>query len=153
MPLEVVDLEVHRPAGFWIRLGASILDNIIIGIGLSILGFIFFGYHYFSGHASFNFLDLIRLVYSIVLPVYWNGYVIGKRLCGIRIVKLDGTSPTIGVMLLRVLVGGLVYFCSLGICLIISAFMVGLRDDKRSIHDFIAGTYVTYDRPGENSPE
>ncbi len=36
-----------------------------------------------------------------------------------------------------------------GIAAIVSAFMVGLREDKRSIHDFVAGTYVTYAEPGE----
>ena len=33
----------------------------------------------------------------------------------------------------------------LGIGYIVSAFMVGFREDRRSIHDFIAGTEVVYD--------
>ena len=52
-----------------------------------------------------------------------------------------------GTMLLRVLVGGSCIRLTLGIALIVSAFMVGIREDKRAIHDFIAGTYVTYDPP------
>lgn len=36
---------------------------------------------------------------------------------------------------------------TLGIGLTISAIMVAIREDKRSIHDFIAGTYVTTDEP------
>jgi len=45
-------------------------------------------------------------------------------------------------MLLRDLVAGLVYSVTLGIAVIVSIFMVALREDKRSIHDFIAGTKV-----------
>ena len=47
-------------------------------------------------------------------------------------------------MILRVLVGALIYGVTFGIGVIVSAFMVGMREDKRSIHDFVAGTYVTY---------
>jgi uncharacterized RDD family membrane protein YckC len=44
-------------------------------------------------------------------------------------------------------VGSLVYVITLGIGVIISAIMVAAREDKRSIHDFIAGTYVTTEKP------
>ena len=33
-----------------------------------------------------------------------------------------------------------------GIAAIVSGFMVGIRQDKRAIHDLIAGTYVTYEK-------
>ena len=52
-------------------------------------------------------------------------------------------------MLLRVLVAGIVYGLTLGIALIVSVFMVVFRKDKRSLHDMMAGTYVTYSKPGE----
>ena len=35
-------------------------------------------------------------------------------------------------MVLRVIVAGIIYVVTLGIGLIVSAFMVGLRDDKRA---------------------
>jgi uncharacterized RDD family membrane protein YckC len=44
-------------------------------------------------------------------------------------------------------VAAIVYGITLGIAVIVSAFMIGLRKDKRAIHDFIAGTYVTYEKP------
>jgi uncharacterized RDD family membrane protein YckC len=89
------------------------------------------------------------LVYSIVLPIVWHGYTIGKRMMGIRIAKVDGKKLGFGTMFMRTFVGGLVYVLTLGIGLIVSAFMVGLREDKRAIHDFIAGTYVTQNMPDE----
>lgn len=73
------------------------------------------------------------------MPVFWSGYTIGKRICGIRIRRVDDhLPPSLGTMLLRNVVAGIVYALTLGIGVIISAFMVAFREDKRSIHDFIA---------------
>lgn len=128
---------MEQPAGFWIRLGASLLDGIILGIPLAILGFLVFG------DGDQWFVNIVQFLYSLILPVIWNGYTIGKRICGIRIRKVDTEeAPTIGTMLLRNVVAGLVYGLTLGIAAIVSAFMVGLREDKRAIHDLIAGTEV-----------
>lgn len=52
-------------------------------------------------------------------------------------------------MIMRVIIAGLVYGITFGLGLIVSLFMIGLREDKRMLHDFIAGTYVTYASPGE----
>ncbi|CFJ41051.1 RDD family [Mycobacterium tuberculosis] len=61
---------------------------------------------------------------------------------------MDGSQVGIGTMLLRVFVGMyLVYGITLGIGAIVSAIMVAAREDKRSIHDLIAGTYVTSNNP------
>lgn len=48
-------------------------------------------------------------------------------------------------MLLRVVVAGLLYFITFGIGFIVSVIMVAVREDKRAIHDFIAGTEVVWD--------
>ncbi|GGG85503.1 RDD family protein [Paenibacillus radicis (ex Gao et al. 2016)] len=126
-------------AGFWIRLGAALLDGLIIGLPLGLLTMALLG-----RTGGENLANLIGFLYSLLLPVFWNGFTIGKKACGVQIRKLDGSAPTIGTMLLRQLVGGLVYGVTFGICAIVSAFMVGLREDKRAIHDFIAGTEVVY---------
>ncbi|RKQ34727.1 RDD family protein [Oceanobacillus halophilus] len=133
---------MERPAGFWVRLVASILDGIILSLILGFIAFIIYGdFNYDKA----NITDLLSLLYGIFVPVLWRGYVIGKRIMNIRIVKVNGEDVTVGTMLLRHLVAGLVYAFTLGIGLIISAFMVGLRQDKRAIHDFIAGTYVKHE--------
>ncbi|MCM3700565.1 RDD family protein [Paenibacillus macerans] len=129
-------------AGFWIRLGALLLDGVIVGIPLGIISFII------TGGANQEYItNILSFLYSLLLPVFWGGYTIGKRICGIKIRKVsDHSSPGLGTMLLRNIVAGLIYGLTFGICTIISAFMVGLREDKRSIHDFIAGTEVVYDK-------
>ncbi|RLQ96241.1 RDD family protein [Falsibacillus albus] len=140
---------MERPAGFWIRFGALLLDGIIVSLPLGIILNLLFYQDLSSKHAGTNTLYWI---YLIVVPVLWHGYVVGKRIVGVRIVKVDGSEVGYGTMLLRQLVGGLVYGVTLGIALIISAIMIGVRSDKRSIHDFIAGTYVTHAKPGETKP-
>ena len=133
---------VSNPAGFWIRLLANILDGIIIGLPLGIISY------FIAGDMEGDiFTNVLSLLYAVVLPVIWMGYTIGKKITGVRIVKINGKKLGIGSMLLRAVVSGIVYMVTFGIGLLISAFMVGLRSDKRSIHDMIAGTYVTKDTP------
>ncbi|PKR85038.1 RDD family protein [Heyndrickxia camelliae] len=133
----------ENPAGFWRRFGALILDGIVF----MIIGFLFIGIDNKDTRDSIN--GVVQLIYQTALPIIWFGYTLGKRALGIRIVKKDGGTPTIGTMLLRNIVGGIVYGITFGIALIVSIFMVAIREDKRSIHDFIAGTYVTSNPPSK----
>ena len=132
-----------NPGGFWVRFLANLLDAIIIGIPLGILSAIIGG---FWGEDE-PFTGLISFLYTLLLPILWYGYTVGKKIMGVRIVKVNGEKLGFWAMFLRTFVAGLLYGVTLGVALIISAFMVGLRDDKRGIHDLIAGTYVTTDRP------
>ncbi|WP_048745082.1 MULTISPECIES: RDD family protein [Paenibacillus] len=129
----------NENAGFWIRLGASLLDSLIVALPISLLFMLFTGRDFGDDFIS----NLLMFLYSLLVPVFWYGYTVGKRICGIRIVKVsDGQPPGVGTMLLRTLVAGLVYAITLGVGAIASAIRVGVREDKRSIHDFIAGTGV-----------
>lgn len=133
---------MKREAGFWIRLGAIILDGIIIGLPLSIIANIITG----GGDGGKLLNDILTGLYGLIVPIIWNGYTVGKRICGIRIRKVyDHQPPTFLNMLLRNIVAGIVYVLTLGIGLIVSIVMVATRDDKRALHDFIAGTEVVHD--------
>ncbi|WP_044732385.1 RDD family protein [Geobacillus kaustophilus] len=135
-------MAVANPAGFWKRLLANLLDAIVVGIPISIIGYLITG----SWETNW-FTSLANILYALIVPAVWYGYTVGKRMLGIRIAKVNGGKVGIGTMFLRSFVGGLVYFITFGIGLIISAIMVAAREDKRSIHDFIAGTYVTTEKP------
>ena len=43
------------------------------------------------------------------------GFTVGKKIMGIRIVKVDGSKLGYGVMVLRVIVAGIIYVLTLGI--------------------------------------
>ncbi|MEC0344112.1 MULTISPECIES: RDD family protein [Peribacillus] len=128
--------------GFWKRLFAGVLDGIIVSAPLAIIFGVITG-----DWEDENFSTLFNFLYMVIVPILWYGYTVGKRIMGIRIVRMDGKKLGIGTMLLRYLVAALVYAITLGIGFIVSAFMVGIRKDHRSIHDFIAGTYVTSNEP------
>lgn len=130
---------VSNPAGFWRRFGAGLIDGLIISLPCTFI----FGL--FLSETSLNSaVSIIELLYAIILPVIWSGYTIGKKLLGIRIMKVNGEPVSFGTMLIRTIIAGFIYAITLGIGLIVSAFMVGMRSDKRAIHDFLAGTYVTH---------
>jgi uncharacterized RDD family membrane protein YckC len=133
---------IIKPAGFWIRVLATILDTVIVMVPLSFISYLITGA--WDGDI---FTSFISLLYYLILPIIWFGYTVGKRMAGIRIVKVNGEKVGFGTMLMRVIVASLIYGITLGIAAIVSAFMVGLRRDKRSIHDFVAGTYVTHEKP------
>lgn len=126
--------------GFWRRLGALFVDGIVAGIPAAIITYIIFGE---ADHD--RFADGLTMLYTLLLPVFWEGRTVGKKALGIRIETLDGMPPGIGRMLLRVVVGNLVYGITFGVALLISIIMVAAREDKRSVHDFIAGTRVVYE--------
>ncbi|MDM5212223.1 RDD family protein [Peribacillus sp. NJ4] len=128
--------------GFWKRLFAGFLDGIIVSAPLAIIFGLITG-----DWENENFSTFFNFLYMMIVPILWYGYTVGKRIVGIRIVRLDGKKLGIGTMLLRYLVAALVYAITLGIGFIVSAFMVGIRKDHRAIHDFIAGTYVTSNKP------
>ncbi|MED3760910.1 RDD family protein [Peribacillus frigoritolerans] len=128
--------------GFWKCLFAGVLDGIIVSAPLAIIFGVITG-----DWENENFSTLFNFLYMVIVPILWYGYTVGKRIMGIRIVRMDGKKLGIGTMLLRYLVAALVYAITLGIGFIVSAFMVGIRKDHRSIHDFIAGTYVTSNEP------
>jgi uncharacterized RDD family membrane protein YckC len=133
---------IVKPAGFWIRLLARIVDSVVLTLPIPFI--IIFQ---LEGWLQDFFPSIIIILYYLIVPVYWYGYTIGKRLFGIRIVKINGESPSFITIFLRHIVASLIYLITFGIAIIISAFMIGIRKDKRSIHDFIAGTYVTYLKP------
>lgn len=133
---------MKQPAGFWIRFLALILDGIIVGIPLLILAYLLTG----NWDRADSLSDFFAFLYALIVPVVWKGFTVGKRICNIRIRKEhDHLPPHIGTMLLRGLVATLVYVLTLGIGLIASIIMVAVREDKRGLHDFIAGTEVVYD--------
>lgn len=136
---------VENPAGFWVRLVASGIDTIFLTLITGIISLILF--KQFSNTPNSILSYIFDLLYALLLPIFWYGYTVGKKSLGIRIVQMGGGEVDLETMILREVVTSLFYVLTLGVGIIVSAFMVGLREDKRSIHDFVAGTYVTYDLP------
>ncbi|MFC7320019.1 RDD family protein [Halobacillus campisalis] len=133
--------------GFTKRFAASLLDGLVVFLPIALISYLLF-----QAAPDDALPSLTQSLYMLIVPVVWHGYVVGKKMMGIRIVKKDGSDVGIGAMLLRVFVAGLVYALTVGIGYIVSAFMVFIRKDHRAIHDLIAGTYVTDAEPGQVIP-
>jgi uncharacterized RDD family membrane protein YckC len=110
----------------WVRLGATLLNSVLIIVTLGI------GY----------------LVWTLVL---WDqGTNPGKKICGLRMVKADtGRTCTFGDMLVRNFVmGGLVLSLigtfTFGIGYLVDAFMI-FGDRRQRLIDKMAGTLVVQD--------
>lgn len=132
-------MPVGRPAGFWIRLGALIVDGVAIGLPLAAVNFVLTLVIPVETAAMLG--GLLGMVVGLALPlVCWAvwGRTPGKALLRIGIVREGSSSPGIGFAKALVrLVGYAVSFAILGIGFLMAAF-----GDKRALHDRIAGTRV-----------
>lgn len=131
-----------RPAGFWIRVGALVIDVALFGLVQSSLKFV--ATRVWGIDADDSIFELTIVAFTVAFAGLYvtllhatTGQTIGKLLVGARVVLADGERVPIGTALLRFLA----YFVS-SATLGFGYLMAGLRRDKRALHDLIAGTRV-----------
>jgi uncharacterized RDD family membrane protein YckC len=135
------------PAGFWIRFAASFIDFVILVV-ISVVPVLIW---LFSGDnlpEEGETVDLpawtdwifyvVLFVYSIVFIAHW-GATPGKRLLNVYVLDAKGRQH---VGYVRAIVRALASIPSF-LLLLIGYIMVAFRQDKRGLHDLIAGTYPT----------
>jgi uncharacterized RDD family membrane protein YckC len=134
-----------RPAGFWIRFVAVMIDGVVLLMAQGILfgaGWMLWGGGMNAGilvrGATSLFSSLIGAGYSIVFHWIW-GQTLGKMALQIRVVSMDGGPLSFGQAVGR-------YFGTFlsGLILGIGFIMAGVRSDKRALHDLLAGTRVEH---------
>jgi len=140
-------------AGFWIRVGARLVDMIILLTVQAFTALIFFGT--FGAEFSprlmltkpialrlgFQFLSYaIGIVYETAF-LHYRGATPGKMALGLQVVRSDGRSLGWGVSVGR-------YFMNIvsGIILCIGYIMAGFDNEKRALHDRVCDTRVIYKR-------
>ncbi len=123
---------------------ASIIDSIVV-IVLGLLIYLVFGgdidnYVNFNPDTPFVFADFVNILfsflYSPVLIGLWSTTV-GKRALNLYVVRSDGGRCGFWRALVRT-------FASIlsAILLGIGYLMIAFREDKRGLHDLMAGTAV-----------
>jgi uncharacterized RDD family membrane protein YckC len=146
LPVGVVT-EIER-VGFWPRLAGYALDQLVLAV-------IFYAIFPWPNAAPFDpakgidFLPILKqsggsmllsaLYYTILTGRF--GATLGKMAIGAKVVRMDGSPVGYGQALGRMLasiLSGLI--CAIGY------LMVAFRDDKRALHDLLAGTQVIYKR-------
>jgi len=137
-------------AGFWIRLGASIIDFIFILLILYTINYVVSGFtiHPIStnplaspiGFTSWRiylvYLTGLSLVYIIGFWI-WRGQTPGKMIVGIKVIRTD-SSPITWQYACRRYLG---YIAST-LILCIGFIMIAFDKRKQGLHDKIADTYV-----------
>ena len=140
-PFRVAD--TIRPAGFWIRFVAVLIDGVVLLVAQGILfgaGWILTSGTTSGGMAlkgAVNlFGTLIGAAYGIGFHWLW-GQTIGKMALQIKVVSMDGGPLSFGQAAGR-------YFATFlsALILCIGFIMAGIRSDKRALHDLLAGTRV-----------
>lgn len=154
----------QEPAERGIRLVAAIIDGVIMVVIM--LPLMYFGGYFrtmmeATQNGQSNLLSPILwgiggvIAFFVVnaQPLGQSGQTWGKKIMKIKIVDMDGHQPSLATLL------GKRYLFSQGVTLIpclglviwlVDALMI-FRDDRRCLHDQIAGTKVVVDRSGGDS--
>ncbi len=136
----------NKPAGFWIRFLAFIID----GFFISLLTWIFAAWitgevHLLTETATPEtqaeyFADFIYSVFFIIFftASRYKGSP-GKLICQIQVTNEDGSQISLPKSIGRYFS----YILSV-LTLLIGFMMAGWTEDKKALHDFICKTRVTY---------
>lgn len=156
---------VGRPAGFWIRCVAYLIDSLVLGIPLGIALVVF--YLLFIEPADSEqgsalavvgeiaglviFLTVIAWLYEALLTSSARGATLGKMAFGLRIVAADGSQLSFGRATGRFFLKAIV---TPAVPLAIGYLMAAFTKRKRALHDVLAETFVVrgaHDPPGEST--
>lgn len=138
-------------AGFWVRVGAQMIDGITLGIVQASAAFLFFGTfgaQFLPGVTrsapvgvmmGFQLFTYATAIAYYTLFLHYRGATPGKMALGLKVIRSDGSPLGWGVSIGR-------YFMYLvsGLILGIGYFMAGFDKEKRALHDRVCDTRVVY---------
>jgi uncharacterized RDD family membrane protein YckC len=129
----------------WVRLGAVVLDSLIPGIAGGILGFAaqMMGFPIEIFYGIVALVGIGYLIYQLML-LSQNGWTLGKKIVGIKIVRADGSKATVGrIFGLRMLVPGLIGAIPfVGIVFVLVDSLMIFTERRQTLHDRICDTIV-----------
>jgi uncharacterized RDD family membrane protein YckC len=141
--------------GFWIRVGAYLIDYIILQIATTVVMLVLIGGVSATSPSDDAMVGMVAMVYILVLVANWLYHAIlessswqgtvGKKAVGLVVANYNGER----ISFLRA-TGR--YFAKIpsALILFIGFFMVGWTERKQGLHDMMASTLVFKARsPGE----
>jgi uncharacterized RDD family membrane protein YckC len=153
-------------SGWWRRVGAALIDGLIIGV-VAIILMAPLGIGLFSTDETTSDGDFIALVGGLILtmivvaivalayaPVMMgatNGKTLGRMVTGIRVVRADGQRMTFGWAALRevvvkaLLINGVAGSFTFGLAGLLDVLWPLWDDQNRALHDFVVNTRTIID--------
>ncbi len=136
------------------RFFAFLIDVLIWGIGLSVIWSvimaIIIGYENFnelSETLAFLILVPIFLFYTLVSEIISNGRTLGKKIMGLKVMKLNGGLPTIDDYLMRWVFRCIDIYTSFGA---VAALLVSSSDKAQRLGGLLSNTAVIKLKSGFN---
>lgn len=140
-------------AGFWLRLGAVIIDGLIIGLVMSLIGGVFGGMFavslsdasddtmaaIFGGGLAVLYMvgSIAGLLYFALMEASEKQATLGKMALGIKVTTMEGNRLTflnaLGRNLGKIISGAILY---------IGYIMAGFTEKKQALHDMMANALV-----------
>jgi uncharacterized RDD family membrane protein YckC len=133
----------QRPAGFWIRVVAYIIDSIILGVFNLVVTFAVALAA--GGSIQGSPVGLLYLVEFLVAVAYFSymwssrGQTIGMMATNLQVIREDGSPLTLGQAIGRVFALVLSF-----LILYIGVIMVAFTARKQGLHDMICHTLVVH---------
>lgn len=90
----------YAPAGLGDRIGAFLIDSLLIGAYILATGY-GLGESGVGSMWIFGLFFLPAFFYHLICEIFFNGQSVGKKQLNIKVVRLDGTPATIGGYILR----------------------------------------------------
>jgi uncharacterized RDD family membrane protein YckC len=155
----------HALASWWSRVGATLIDGVIVGIGALLILVLFgsvFSIGFFDSEEtgvaalivglmlSFVAIAIVALLYAPLMMAHTNGKTLGRMALGIRVVRAKGEPMTFGWAMLRevvikALVFGFISSLTFGLASLLDVLWPLWDDENRALHDFIVDTRVVQD--------
>ena len=151
--------------GFWKRIFAMMLDGILLGLFGALIGFVMFDQlARLGGWGRLAGFSVALIYFGVFNSVVGNGQTPGKRMMKIRVIDHSGNYISLAKSFLRFIILGLPFFLNqaliptsvmmspVGYILSLLIFGFGTaivylyvfnRRTRQSLHDIVAGTFVT----------
>jgi uncharacterized RDD family membrane protein YckC len=137
------------PAKWWNRVGATIFDNLVVGIPtwivIGILGIAK------AGSLGGNVIvALVVFVYAVLMLTYRDGQTLGKQVASVRVLTEDDRPVGLGRAFARELLK--VIFAYTVVLYLISVLWPLWQRQNRALHDLVAGTRPVRTDGGDPPP-
>jgi uncharacterized RDD family membrane protein YckC len=140
----------YTPAGLGNRILAGLLDFVFKWAYIVTMLIVLLSTKAFDGNSTSGIVVLVIIIalpylfYDVLFETFMQGQTLGKKIIKIKVVKLDGTQPSIGSFLLRWLIRIFEIDLLYGLIAIIS---IAASKNKQRLGDMAAGTTVILVRP------